>query len=705
MESGFAVLLHPVSPSLSRRFSGHSQALLALLMTGLTFSTASLSEDQPALKEITVTGKGTDVEERRDSMSQKVILNRKDIENLSVITIGEVLGKLPGVELTNGSMGHRARGMSRDSVQVLIDGERSAGGGSMIGVVGRLPSGDLERIEILRGSSAEYGGAASVTVNLVMKKALPKSSTEVRVGLGARGSESYTQLAVTNSGGEGGFAWTLPLGLIWNNSPISNSADKQDNTSQTFESESGTRKMAHHTFTPRMTWKDGSDSLTVSPMYFFNPQDSNSETTLSGSAIPASNGVRVTSTNSMVRMARVRVEGEKHVGDTKLTSRVSANNRNSTTDTSRTGLTNSNEHNESREKEYNFAFRLDKPLGSEHLVAVGLEHINLLRTQDQNLSGSVASYDAHERQSIVWVQDDWMVQAKTTLTYGLRGESVALSSTSVSQKRGQLMPSLAVRWEPVDKWVVRSSLGAGLKMPKLDEISNAATPSVLNSPVDADKRGNPNLLPERSVNYEAVLERYLDADAGVMGANLYVRSTQNFTERRVQQEGVRWVDRPYNEGSALHWGFELDGKVRTDSLGWKGATLKSHLTLPHAKVNDERLGITRMARDTPKYVLSGGLDGSLPKLQSSYGISLQLSGRSETDIPGEQLAAAKARTTLDAFWLYKLNEQFKLRLSGQNLLAADYVRETRFTSAGNTWQMRSVEGGYRTLMATLEGRW
>ncbi|MDP1634974.1 MAG: TonB-dependent receptor [Gallionellaceae bacterium] len=670
------------------------------------FANAVRAEEQPSLKEITVTATGSDVAERRDATSQKIILNRQDIENLSVNTIGEVLGKLPGVELGSGGMGHRTRGMSRDSVQVLIGGERSAGGGSMVGIVGRLPSGDLERVEIIRGSSAEFGGAASVTVNLIMKKALPKSLTEVRVGLGKRGSETSGQLALTKNGGEGGFAWSLPIGLMWNNSPVSSSADRQDSTSHTYENERGSRKMGHHTLTPRMTWKDGKDSLTVAPMYFFNPLDSSSETTLSGSAVPAENGVRVNTVNGLVRMTRLRVDGEKHVGETKLTSRASVSNRKTTTDTIRTGLTDSSDHNESREIESNFAFRLDKPLGGEHLVAVGLEHINLRRSQDQIFSGSADAYEARERQSIAWVQDDWVLQPKTTLTYGLRGETIALESSGVSQQRGQVMPSLAVRWEPVDKWLLRSSLGAGLKMPKLDEISNAATPSVgSNTPLEADKRGNPNLLPERSLNFEAVLERYLDAEAGVLGANLYVRSTQDFTERRVQQEGVRWVDRPYNEGKALHWGFELDGKVRTDNFGWKGATIKSHLTLPHARVNDERLGISRMARDTPRYVLSAGLDENLPTLQSNYGISLQLSGRSVTDIPGEQYSHTRARTTLDAFWLYRLNAQFKLRFSGQNLLASDTVRDTTYMSGGDTWQLHSVEGGYRTLMATLEGRW
>lgn len=713
MEVCFAASLRTDMVFLLQRVIAVTRCLVLPVMS-LSCSSIALAEGQPTLNEITVTAKGTDMAERRESTTQKVVIDRKEIEKMSVMTIGEVLGKLPGVELSNG--GQRARGMSRDSVQILVDGERSAGGSGIVaGVIGRLPSGDLERVEILRGSSAEFGGAAPVTVNLIMKKALPKSSTEVRVGVGKRGSESYNQLALTKNGGEGGFSWTLPIGLVWSNSPISRTVDRQSTTGvspHTSDSERGAPKLGHHAITPRMTWKDGSDSLTVAPMYFFGPQDTNSDTVLTDYVTPTSSGTRVSRQNSLMRMSRLRTEGEKHLGEFKLTGRASVNSGKNTSDVVRDTYNASNvltgtstEHTENKENEFNLALRLDKPVGT-HLLAVGLEHVNLHRTQDQNFTGSFSSYLAHERQSIAWVQDDWMAQPNVTFTYGLRGESMALDSAGVSQQHGRLMPSLAARWEPMDKWVMRSSLGTGLKMPKLDEISNAAILSIgTNTPVEADKRGNPHLLPERSLNFEAVMERYLNAEAGVFGANLYARSTQDFTERRAQLEGARWVDRPYNEGRALHWGFELDGKVRTDGFGWKGATVKAHLTLPHAKVNDTRLGIQRMARDTPKYVLSAGVDESLPKLQSSYGISLQLSGRSVTDIPGEQRGFTQAKTTLDAFWLYKLNPQFNLRLSGQNLLAAGTVRDTLYTSAGNTWQLHTVEGGYRTVIATLEGRW
>ncbi|MDO8262376.1 MAG: TonB-dependent receptor [Gallionella sp.] len=698
---------------------------LAFLIINLAAVFPVSAEEQTTLPEVKVIEKIDAIAERREATTQKIMLERKDIENMGVMTIGEVLGKLPGVELASGGMGQRARGMSRDSVQILVDGERSAAGGAMVGIVGRLPSGDLERVEILRGSSAEFGGAASVTVNLIMKKALPKSSTEARAGVGRRGTESYSQLAWKKNGGEGGFSWSLPISLLWSNSPATRSVDRQDTaagvrTLWQQESESGAAKMGHHAIAPRMTWKGGSDSLTIAPLFLFGPQDTNRNSALTAYSNPAAgtglafNGDRISSENTMQRVLRLRTEGEKHIGDSKFSGRVSLNNMRHTTDVARDAhdaanvLTTSTEHTDSNEKETNLALRLDKPVG-EHLLAVGVEHVNLRRTQDQNFTGSfasVSSFQAQERQSTVWVQDDWTVQTKTTITYGLRGEAIALDSAGVSQQHGRLLPSLAVRWEPMDKWVMRSSLGAGLKMPKLDEISNAATPSIAaNTPVEADKRGNPGLLPERSLNFEAVLERYLDGEAGVLGGNLYVRSTRDFTERRVQLEGVRWVDRPCNEGSALHWGWELDGKLRADSLGWKGATVKAHLTLPHAQVNDARLGIQRMARDTPNYVLSAGLDESLPRLQSSFGISMQLSGRSETEIPGEQRGFTEARTTLDAFWLRKLTPQFNLRISGQNLLAADTVRETLYMSGNNTWQLRTVEGGYRTIMATLEGRW
>ncbi|GAB5606179.1 TonB-dependent receptor plug domain-containing protein [Sideroxyarcus sp. TK5] len=679
------------------------------------------AEDRPALQEITVTGKQDDVAARRDSTTQKVIVGRKDIENMGVMTIGEVLGKLPGVEVKGD--GHRARGMSRDSVQILVDGERPAGGSRIVaGVVGRLPAGELERVEILRGSSAEYGGAASVTVNLVMKKPVSKRATAVKVAVGMNGDEPTGQFTWTENGGEGGFAWTLPITLNMHRRPAGSVIERRNESAGVTllneqDKDEGLFTFREFVLSPRLTWKQGSDSLTVAPLLFDGLGKRNSDMTQTA-ASPASsstfvvNGDRSSREEMRRRLQRLRVEGEKHLGDSKLTGRISLNHGTRDVHVVRlshdaAGTADSNtDDTASNENERSMAFRLDRPLGEQHLLAVGLEHASLNSSDTQTLSGVTSGYANSEKQNILWLQDDWMLSDKTTFTYGLRGERVDLDTGSSTQQHGQVMPALAIRWVPQEQWLLRSSLGAGLKMPRLSEISDAATLSVAaNTPTEADTRGNPHLRPERSVNFEAVLERYLPDNTGVLGLNFYARSTQDFTERRVQLEGARWVDRPQNEGSARHWGWELEGKVQTDAWGWKGATVKAHLTLPHAAVNDARLGISRMARDTPNYIFSAGLDENLPRFKSSYGVSLQLSGRSVTDIPGEMYAVSDARATLDGYWLYKLSPVFNLRTTAKNLLAADSVQRTRFTNGGDTYTLSSRSTGHRSLLVTLEGRW
>jgi iron complex outermembrane receptor protein len=679
------------------------------------------AEDAIVLDTIKITGQQDDTSERRDAVTQKVVISRKEIESLGVMTIGEVLGKLPGVEVKNG--GQRARGMSRDSVQILIDGERQVGGGG--GVLNRLPAEQLEKVEILRGSSAEYGGASVLTVNLVLKKALSKRSTDFKLGLGLRDTEPNEQLSWTENGGIGNFSWTLPLSLNFNNTPIDSSAKRQDSVSgiRTFsqqEQTDGVSKFGHHAISPRFTWKNGRDSLTLSPMFFYGPGTSKTRTNMMQYSDPVTEsglmkiGERDSEQTSANRMWRVRLEGEKHLADAKLTGRIAFNNAHNDSDVVRQELdaahvlTVFNESTHSTNKEVNTALRLDKPFDM-HLLSTGAEFVKVRREDTQLFEGGFVDSGIHHassRDAVLWLQDDWTPVDAFTLTTGLRLENMTIAAENTTQQRVGLLPSIAARWQPNDQWVLRTSLGAGMKMPRLDEISNATTRSVaVNTPVEADKRGNNDLRPERNINFEAAVERYLLEKAGVIGVNLYVRSTHDFIEHRVQLEGVRWVDRPYNEGDALHYGVELDGKIRMDSFGWKGATLKSHLTLPYGRVDDERLGITRMARDTPRYVLSMGLDQTLPAWQSTYGVSLQLSGRSETDIPNEQSAFSESRTTLDAYWLYRLSSKYNIRLSGQNLLAANTNNQNVWLAGSQDWQLNTMEDGKRNMMLTLEGRW
>ncbi|MFM1912014.1 MAG: hypothetical protein RJB18_1405 [Pseudomonadota bacterium] len=675
----------------------------------MLLSSSAWAEEALKIQAVDVAGARDETEMRKDSASQKMVFGRKEIENLSVMTAGEVLGKLPGVEI--GASGMRARGMSRDSIRVLIDGEKQSGG--TMGAFTRMPASDIERVEISRGSSAEFGGSSPLTVNIVLKKGVSKAATEVKAALGFKDGEHNEQLSWSESGVNGNFSWILPVSLNFSRSPANSFLDRQslgNIPSWKQEYTNGISEMGHHAFTPKFTWKSGRDSVTLSSMVFLGPSEKNTTTSAYDLLDSANNFTRNANEDGANRSLRLRLEGEKYFGESKLSGRFSVNNRHNTLDATRVGNTSVTENTKSDEDEFTSAARWDQPIDL-HFVSLGVEYNKLSRDDSQTFLGvnpERSQFKSSSQDQVLWFQDVWTPQDSVTVTGGLRMENMQLKSDGNSQQEFALLPSVAVRWQPEEAWVFRSSLGAGMKMPRLNEITSTVARSITvnsNTPLDFDSRGNPNLKPERSINFEVVAERYLAQKAGVISANVYVRATSDFTERRLALEGSRWVDRPYNEGDALHYGVELDGKINTDQWGIAGGTAKAHLTLPNARVDDARLGITRNARDTPKYVMSMGWDQSIPKWQSSMGVSLQLSGRSETDIPGEQKAFTESRALLDAFWLYKLNPQFNLRLSAQNLLDEDMRRQNKYIAPGEEWKLLANDFGYRTVMFSLEGRW
>lgn len=690
---------------------------LALLPLCLMLGTTCAAEEK-TLKEVTVSSSSEDdVAERRQAATQKIVINREDIEKMGALTISDVMGKLPGVDAStpgsDGAMALRSRGMVRDSVQILVDGERMPGGARMAqGIIGRLPSTELLRVEIIRGSSAEVGGSAPLSVNLVLSRPMSRESTAFKTAVGFRDGKPLAQTSFTKGGGDKTFSWLLPVTLNHHDMPTGRQLTRSDSSGiSQRDDERGDRQTEEFVISPRLTWKSGRDSLTVSPVFFrsFGRGDNDFERT--DLATPANSASRKDKEHSRNAFNRLRTEGEMLREGVKYSGRLAFSDGKRNADTQRNALslagvsTPSNEQMRRKERDQSAAFRLDWSAGS-HVFAASIEENGHRRDESQSNSGLGASetHSAWDKQWSAWLQDEWSPSATATVTSGLRGEAIRYSVDGLGQSHQRLLPSVALRWEPVQRWVVRTSLGAGIKPPRLDELTNQPLFSVnANTPLEPDRRGNPNLRPERSVNFEAALERYLPGEAGVVGVNAYLRHTEDFTERRVLLEGARWIDRPYNEGSARHWGLELDGKLRTDSLGWRGATFRAHLTLPRSEVHDERLGVNRAARESPRYILSAGFDQT--QAEMSYGISMQYSGRVVTQVPGEQFFETRQRVVFDAYALQKLNAALNLRLSLQNMFRADTRRQLDAFAPGSSWSLSSIDRNARTVLLSLEGKW
>ncbi len=700
------------------------------LLAAASAAVANAEPPTTTLQEVTVTASSEVEAERQAAVTQKTVIDRKDIEALGGLTVGEVIRKLPGIEAGahsgDGGPSANARGMGRDAVQFLIDGERpSANSRYALTTVGRLPSGELERVEILRGASAEHGGSAPVTVNLIMKKTRPTTSTAIRAAAGLRGDEPNGQFTASLGGGDKGFSWIVPITVNHHAMPLEKTTRRQQASGGTRtlwqeEKESSPYTLDEFIVSPRLTWRDGEGSLSLWPSLYHNRGERSGDFSRDAYADPvagsglAADGSRREREASQLTIARLRAEGERKTGLGKLSGRVAVMGARREQDTDRAWIdaggnrTNGREEISRDEREFSSALRLDRPVG-DGLLSAGIEQSWHRREESQRATGAsvyAGDFEASAKQWTAWLQHEWQAAKALTLTYGLRGEHVALEAEGRRHNAGQLAPSLAGRYELAPDLILRSSLGAGLKSPKLEEISGLTVANAtFNSPLEPDRAGNPELRSERNINWELALDKHLPNEAGTLGANFYLRRTEDFIERRTALEGSRWVDRPHNEGTARHWGLELDARLKGDAFGWKGAALRSHLTLPKARVDDERLGISRDARDLPRYQWSLGIDQALAAWQASAGFQFNLYGRTRSAVAGELATQQKARPVLDLYAARRLTAQFNLRLELQNVLGTDTRRLANAWSGSDRWSLATTERGQRSVLLSLEGKW
>jgi outer membrane receptor protein involved in Fe transport len=175
------------------------------------------------------------------------------------------------------------------------------------------------------------------------------------------------------------------------------------------------------------------------------------------------------------------------------------------------------------------------------------------------------------QRNALWGQNEWELPANTTLTAGLRYESLTISSNDaslLSQRSTHFwQPSLHVRTPLSEDLQWRANLARVTRNPNIWDLVDRRIPSQGNNSINnPDVVGNPNLRPEVAWTLDTGFERRL-APQGQMGLNLFVRQLQDVIASTVTQVGTRWVELRDNVGDATVWGLEFDAKT---GLTWLG---------------------------------------------------------------------------------------------------------------------------------------
>ena len=667
------------------------------------------------LDRVQISGGPSDEAQRRAATASKIVIGREEIERFGDSSLGEVLKRLPGVT-TGGRPGRggdiRMRGMGSGYTQLLVNGERMPPGFSL----DQLPPDQVERIEVLRAPTAEYGArAVAGTINIVLREALQKRINDLRIGVATERDQLRPEVSWTRNDklDDQGGAYNLNVSANQNRrrDDVNSSTVTRDLPTQTESTlstlgESDASSSGVH-LAGRLQWRFGADSLSIQPFVVGNKSTSSSHFTQT----PGLNYDQVqTDGSSRFTMARLNSQWQTRIGeDTRLELRGGGGRGNNSSHSFRqefkaqgqalaTART-QDDTVDGSETSWSLNGKLSRQLQNEHSLVSGVEAESSRRDQTRislqnglsrpELNDFGDDLKASSQRTAIYAQDEWNPSKQWSAYAGLRWEGIETKSSAlnyaVNNRSSVWTPLFHAVWKPSEasRDQVRMSLTRSYRSPQLQDLIarpsiNSQYPSGANVVNYPDRAGNPNLKPELATGIDLAFESYL-SKGGILSANVFVRRINDLMRNVTTLETVswsdqqRWVSRPTNIGRASTQGLELEAKFRLDEFfaqAWP-VSVRSNLSLFHSSVEGIP-GPNNRLDQQPKGTANLGADYRLRSLPMSLGASINYTPATQIQQTVLQANTTSHKLVTDAFVLWNIDLNTMVRLSATNLTAQDY---------------------------------
>lgn len=706
-----------------------------------TYAAGALAQET-MLHEVSVVAAGDLQELRRNAASAKIVFGREELETLDAASIGELLGKLPGTGMFGDPDSKRGKGKGPDRhmPQILVDGQPLPGGERNPGAALRLPVDLIERVEIIRNSTAEFpvGGPGGV-INLILRDVPPKSLKSGRLALGDNDGHALLRAEGQIGQRTGDFGYLLAGAF---NSRPANGQQKTEiqrfaagaRNEWSFEQAEQNGHDHNLSLSPRFNWNLGNGhSFSLSP--FFNHTDNEYRTRIARSAYAdpvggtglAASGHGNEQGKSRRSSGRLTTEWKStQAGNGEFSANLILQGEVERTrqdtlkfDAAGAPTSSSGEATGRSERESALVLRGKRLLDENHLASSGAEwRIKRSDETRERLSngsllpaGADGSAAMGEQHQVLWAQDEWQLAEQHLLTPGLRWQHQYNRITDgagarIEQSHQSLDPSLHYLWQPDPAWNLRGSLaenGKPARTKDLSPIIKAA--SGTNNSGNPDKAGNPTLRAERNFALEIGAEHFLPNRVGTIGLSLFRRQIDNQVQKLIQLESGRWIERPYNVGDALLRGGLFDFKLRADAIGLPALTLRGNAAYTHTRLSNTvaALGVG----EGPRKSANIGADYVISSLRLTLGGNASWVSALDRESSATVRQTQGARHRLDFYALHKLDRQLSLRFSAQNLTRTSRSNALQELDAtGNTSRLESdSETTKPTFFLALEGKW
>lgn len=557
------------------------------------------------LDRVEIQGTSRDDDQRRASTASKIIIGREEIERYGDSTIGEVLKRLPGVT-TGGRPGRggevRMRGMGGGYTQILVNGERMPPGFSL----DELPPEQIERIEVMRAPTAEFGARAIAgTINVVLREALQRRLNEIRLASTFERDHVTPHLSWTRNDklDDNGGAYNITVNAMQhkrvddiNSNSLTQLLDSQGNvTRQTRLTNTGNTEDQRKSLnlTGRLQLRlDGGDTIALQPFVMVNRGTGGSQFNQDQSpALPATDldHIRYTDASadntSRAAMARLNLQWNKRFDEqSRLESRLGVGRmtmRNASHREEDNGLSfyrTQDDDTRSRDTSWSFSSKLSHQLENEHNLVAGIEGEGTRRNQTRTclqsyVEGSAGApcvfladfgdnVNASTRRFAAYAQDEWSVGKQWGFYAGLRWEGIKTESTSnmgpISNSSSVMTPLLhaVYKLDEKSKEQIRASLTRSYRSPNLNDIvgrlsisnryacGDPTQPPCTTNTIDSpDRMGNPDLKPEMATGVEIGYEKYL-SKGGLLSANFFYRRITDLIRNQALLEPVPYSPVP-----------------------------------------------------------------------------------------------------------------------------------------------------------------
>jgi len=660
--------------------------------------------------------------QRANDTAARITVNRAEILQYGDSSVLDVLKRLPGVSVADGAP--RMRGMGAGYTQLLLNGERPPAGFSLEQLAPEM----IEKIEVIRTAMAEYSTQAIAgTINIVLRKSVPRPSQELRAALGGAPSQFSGRIAPSLSGKDEQFSYTA--GGALNGSDVHRSEHdeftRHDAGGVPLALRSG--DIAIRDFfraanaNGRMNWTL-SPGRTVSWQVFaqafvFRVGNSGATAALLGPAYPYADFQY----RRWERLANLRNEGSWSLRgedgarlDTSFTLDLTdtlskrwgrganasaqptlARYYLNTPDTQRAGWTGK------------YAW----PARGGHTVTAGWDlSFSQLRNheyQQEDPGAADGNFDRYLRARVTrfafYAQDEWEASPQLSLYTGLRYETArtrtngsdfvgAASHANVASPLLQALYKLLGE----EKRQLRAALTRTFKAPGTEQLAPRSFRSVDNSAVQPDRSGNPALRPEIARGLDLAFEQY-GKDGELFSLSAGTRRIDDVILTINEFNGARWISAPRNSGAARTHSLEMEWKAPAGA--WKYALSVGRHWSEVKGVPDPG---NRLARQSP-WTGNAGLDYRAGPWSAGASATLATNGWSRAS--ATQWTYGGVRRTLEAYAARRSAGGGQWRLTLANLLHPDVLDATRYADAEGSTQTSSRAPSRANVRLSYEGQY